>query len=120
MKLPDELNHDRIVCALPKAIWADLFWDNSRGSVRDHQPRHPTVYGEIVGNDLAGALPQFPLETMVDRARRRGLLDFWTPVFMVQFAASQTLRYTGTKALALDEAWRAMQFGKKKKRKQTD
>jgi hypothetical protein len=118
MKLPDELNHDRIVCALPKAIWADLFWRcNATGCVRDSRPQSPTVNGEIVGDDLAGHLDQFPGETMRQRAERRGLIDVWTPVFMVQFSASQTLRYTGKKALSIWEAWRAMQFGKKNKRK---
>lgn len=114
MPLPPGADENRIICALPKAQWADLFWLSDHGGVRDLKPKHPTVNGDIVGDDLAAALPQFPNETMLARATRRGLLDTWTPHLIVQFAANHSLRYSGGKALRIWKAWQAIQFGKKK------
>jgi hypothetical protein len=73
---------------------AVLYYENGKGSISRIKPRHPTVNGQRVKDEKA----LFSTETMLELATRRGLLDVWKPVCMLQFKSNHSMTFKGSKA----------------------
>ena len=70
------------------------------GAGRKHKPTGPTVYGQEIEDGYAKAHPAYPLETMLERATRLGIIDEWIPQLWVTIGKKR-LHYEGAKALEL-------------------
>lgn len=108
------MNTNRTIVDLNKVQYADFFWSTST-MTSPTKPKQPTVNGVIVGDEPAAWLDEFPNETMLQRATRRGLLDKWEPVVRLQLTANHSLTYTGAKAQSIWREWNKRQFSKKGK-----
>jgi hypothetical protein len=60
-------------------------------------PRYPTVNGSRLPQEQI-ALPDGKSDSALAVATRRGLIDVWTPVCILQFRNSHSMRFTGDKA----------------------
>lgn len=107
-------HNNRIIVDLNKVQWATFFYRNQHGQIRTNIPSNVTVRGESVTLSLAYSHPDYPGETEIERARRLGITDVWTPVLRLKLQANECLEYTGSKAFSLREAWNAKIFGGKK------
>lgn len=110
---PLPLNNNFAAVDLRKVQWATLHYVNQHGQKQRHKPVYGsyTVYGDFVNatDKVFGTS-----ETMLDYAKRKGLLDVWTPVCTLHITANRKLRYVGNKALSMWAAWEARIFGGKK------
>lgn len=102
--------NNHVVVDLKKVQHANLVWVNQEGMKSQKKPG-PTVFGVPVTDELALHIPEFPGETLRQRAERRGMLDTWTPRLYLQLSANNNLVYSGPKALSLWQAWKARIFG---------
>lgn len=107
-------HNNKIVVDLNKCSYAELMWVcHSFGQTykRHECPSQPTVHGHefetSAVRDISG-------ETLLTYAKRRKLLDTWTPELTLQLSNSHSLVFTGVKAQSLWAMWRAKQFGKQK------
>jgi hypothetical protein len=100
---------------LNKVQHATFFYRNQFGNEREIKPTVVTSRNvKFSPAEIAFPNPNFPNETMLERAIRLRILDMWTPVIKFQLTANHSIEYTGKKAIALNEAWNARIFGKKK------
>jgi hypothetical protein len=108
------MKNNRIVCDLNKIQFGSLHYVNQYGDTTMYTPKPmTTVRGESVRDEMAAYHPDYPLETMRERALRLDLFDYWTPVCTFQLSANHNLTYTGEKALAMWKAWNSKIFKKK-------
>lgn len=108
-------NNNRIVVDLNKCQYAAFWYVNQYGISVFVKPALPTVRGAYCASyELAGYHPDYPSESMLQRAERLNLLDTWTPVCQFQLTANHSLTYTGDKAVNMWKAWREKIFNKKK------
>lgn len=108
--------NNRIVVDLAKVQWANYYYRNQHGETRPIKPYDPTVYGQKVSHtERAMWHPDYPQELAIDRAKRLGLIDVWTPELKLKLTASEYLIYTGAKASSIYKEWNARIFGKRKK-----
>lgn len=116
------MNSNRTIVDLGKVAYANYFYttkDNSHR--RNTRPRYPTANNQDV-SDKSWFAPEvqllngetWPRETMLARAKRRGLLDTWQPRLVLQLCNSHSLTYTGAKATSIWKEWNRRQFKKKK------
>ena len=105
---------NRIVVDMAKCQWASLIWVSSEGYTRDTKPTEPTAHGCDIPDVPARPHPDYPHETMVERAKRLDIIDVWTPRLTFQLSANHQLIYTRDKALSLWAAWRERIFNKSK------
>lgn len=77
---------------------AALYYENDKGNTARTKPRYPTVNGARVPEEKALWLPDYPDETMLERATRRKLVDRWEPVCILQFRNNHSMTFKGTKA----------------------
>lgn len=70
--------------SINKAVKWKFYWTNSKGDRRPHKPSGHTVQGDPVSEtELAAPLAAYPLETLLARAKRLGLIDTWIPRLQV-------------------------------------
>jgi len=77
---------------------AALYYENDKGNTRRTLPRCKTVNGQPIPDEKALWLPDYPDETMLERAIRRKLLDRWWPVCILQFRNNHSMTFSGDKA----------------------
>jgi hypothetical protein len=87
-----------------KVQHASYFWINQHGQTRHDHPNFQTARGEKITDELALFHPLFPGETMLQRANRLNLIDFWTPMAIFQLTANHRITYSGSVA---QKIWRA-------------
>lgn len=116
------MNSNRTVVDLNKVSYANFYWATKDNSIRrDKKPTGPTVNGTPISKDsFAPAVERdgaifYPRESLLDRAKRRGLLDEWGQHCILQLSNSHSLHYTGKKAQAIWREWNRRQFNKKGK-----
>jgi len=98
-----------------KVQWIAFHWTNGAINVAK-KPRVPTANGILLDKtSLAGSLADFPGETLLERAKRRNLIDVWTPVVKIVFTANKHLRFTGRRALTIWREWNRRQYNGKTK-----
>jgi len=106
--------NNRIVFNFSKVMYGKFRYRNQWDQLTPVKPVKPTVYGHTVSDlDFAPEVAGWPKETMLDRAKRRKLLDVWTPECVLQLSANHSLLYTGDKAVAIWKEWCRLQFKKK-------
>lgn len=107
---------NRTVLDLSKVQYGSFWYVNQYGQTRHHKsPGYESVRNEIVSPvSLALYHPDYPGETTIERGKRLGLMDVWTPVVQFQLTANHNIQYTGKKALAMWKAWNERIFNKKK------
>lgn len=100
---------------ISSVAYATLYYRNQRDSHHlDKLPKYHTVNGVIFdAKAIAAHVSGFAGETMLDRAKRRGLLDIWTPVIKLTLKNGHKLVYEGERALSIKKAWDSRIFGKK-------
>ena len=118
------MNTNRAIVDLNKVAYAEYYWtvQSNKSISRAKKPARPTVHG--VDFDRDAIAPEvvkpdgevWPRETMLERAKRRGLLDEWVPQCRLQLSNSHSLTYTGAKATSIWKEWCAKQFNKTKKK----
>ena len=81
--------------------YCKYFYENRRCDTRRVMPRYPTVNGSPVPDEKA----LMSNETMLELATRRKLLDTWTPVCLLQFRNSHSMRFTGEKAKQMKRSY---------------
>jgi hypothetical protein len=54
--------------------------------------------------------------TLLEHAKRNNLLDVWTPTLILKLTASETLQYTGDKAITMYKAWNERIFNRNKRK----
>lgn len=107
--------NNRIVLDLSKAQFARMWYVNQEGGIAFTKPPKPSVRGRLVpDNEPAAPHPDYPGETMLERARRLYLFDTWQPVCTFQLTANHNVTYTGKKATVMWKAWQERIFNKKK------
>lgn len=95
-----------------KVSWAEKYYVNHEGVRRRIKPAQPTVHGiDVDWSEQAASHPDFPHETMLERARRLDLLDIWTPVCKLVVAANRQLYYFGEDAHRIYKAYNAHIYG---------
>lgn len=100
---------NRTVVDLRKVGYAILYWRSGEYH-RALKPNVPTVRGIELQEEKALNHPDFPDETVIERAKRLELLDKWVPVFHCVLNNGHTLEFTGKKALALANKYNSMIF----------
>ena len=95
---------------LKKVQYARFGWRSSSGYTRRTKPRRPTVHGQEFDPDARAQAGHG--ECLLSLARRCGLVDTWTPVIRLQFAANHAVVYQGHRAQSLWKEWNAGIFGK--------
>jgi len=107
------MNTNRIVVDLNKVQYAYFFYKNQCGIIRHTKP-HNTVNGSPVSDDVyAPEVNDWPRESMLARAKRRKLLDIWTPNLVLILQANKSLTYTNKKAQSIYKEWCAKIYKKK-------
>lgn len=97
---------------LRKVQYARFGYFSRSGAFRTKKPRRPTVNGQEFDPDAMLYLGHG--ESMLSYARRRGLLDEWTCVISLQFAANHCVKFTGKRARGIWREWQSKMFGKRK------
>lgn len=89
-----------------KIQWAEYWYENQFGESARTRLMSPSVHGVMLGEPNAYALPHpdYPHETVIERARRLGILDKWTAVCQFIITANRTLTFRGDDAT---KKWRA-------------
>ena len=98
-----------------KKVWrAEFRYKNQLGQVVRKKPRKPTVHclPFNVDENVIGGYG----ESMLSFAKRRKLLDVWTPVITLYRTNYDAQTFTGDKAKKLWRDWNARQFGNKKQK----
>jgi len=102
-----------LVLDMNKVAYATFKWVNGKGSERLECPDQPTVNGqEVTESDMAPATSIRPRESMLARARSRGLLDTWTALCIFQFSNSHSLTFKDKEAIELWGAWKGHIFNR--------
>jgi hypothetical protein len=95
-----------------KVQWCAYFYINQEGLQKRCKPVRPTVRGLEIGDDVALAHPDYPQETMLERAKRLGILDVWTPKCVLHISANRCLCFSGKKAVTIHLAYRKYIYDK--------
>lgn len=89
------------VLDLSKVQHGTFWWINQEGRIHQKKPKHPTVGGQRVLEELIN-----------DKNRWR--LDKWQELVVFQLTANHTIKYTGSKAVSMWAVWRERIFNKEK------
>ena len=99
---------------------ACLQWRNQHGDTLFSQPSslHAFVYGQVIVNkdEYAAYHPDYPHETMYERAKRLDILDVWTPQARFKLSANNERLYRGEEALKIYEAYRGWYYNSIRKK----
>lgn len=119
------MNSNRTVVDLNKVAYAnfDYTTTTNKSLSRSKKPAGPTAHGQDIDRDAFA--PEvtisigetWPRETLIERAKRKGLLDEWMPRCRLQLSNSHSLTYTGAKAISIWKEWCNRQFNKHRKKK---
>ena len=109
--------NNHIVIDLNKVAYARHYYENQYGHTKRLKPATSTVFGEafeetVFLQPVEGRKETYA-ETMLEAAKRKGILDNWFPVTRFQFANTHAVEYTGEKAQAMWKAWNEKIFKKK-------
>lgn len=109
-------NNNRIVLDLNKVQYGQHYYINQYGDCYSAHTsdKYPSVRGEIVKDGFAAYHPDYPGETMVERARRLELIDVWKSVTVFQLTANHNVTFTGKKAAQMWKMWCAKIMKRKK------
>lgn len=106
---------NRIILDLAKCQWSRFYYRNQWGQTTNTKPTLATYRAAVVNPfELAQFHPEFPGETLLERIKRRGELDVWTPEVAFKLSASGVIIYTGPKAVVMNKAWGERIFKKNK------
>lgn len=107
--------NNKIVIDLGKVQYGSFWYVNQEGRIAYYKPPKPTVRARMIDTrEPASYHPDYPGETMYERAIRLDLWDSWQPVCSFQLTANHSITYTGKKAVAMWAAWNERIFNKKK------
>lgn len=99
--------------AFNKVQWADYYYQNQDGDKLRYEPKKLTVHGISFEPDAFAVYHRdYPLETLLERAKRLDILDRWHPVCVLVFTANKSLRYTGKEATKVWKAYNSHIYGK--------
>ena len=95
-----------------KISWAEKWYVNQEGVKRRTLPRDETVHGlDVDWRVQAASHPDYPHETMLERARRLDIIDRWTAVCKLVVAANRHIYYFGEDAHRVFKAYNAHIYG---------
>jgi len=99
--------NNNLIINLNKVDYMRFYYTNQYGQMLNHAPTgiYSVRLEQVSSNRPAHFHPQYPGETELDRAKRLGLLDFWTPVTCFKITCNETVIYTGQKALVMRDLW---------------
>ncbi len=117
------INLDKVTCAEFNYVCHSL----GRTYKRKTKPTQPTVNGHEfdckdvrpkvltwnIGDKVFTKPVEGESETMLQYAKRRGLIDIWSAECILQLTANQSLIYTGNKAISIWKAWCSKVYKKK-------
>ena len=96
-----------------KIQWADYWYENQEGLRLRTKPSGVTVRGiSVLLLGRAAAHPDYPGETMEERARRLGIVDRWMPICHLIINANKNLTYGGREAIKIWKQYNAHVYGK--------
>ena len=91
---------------------ARYFYVNRFGEVARCKPKVPTVHCKKIPDAYAFPYYQdYPCETVVERVRRLGLLDEFTPHCVLQLRNNHSLSFVGNKAKQMFHAYNSYIYG---------
>lgn len=108
---------NRIILDLSKCQYARFYYRNQHGDTRNilPAPQYMSVRGcDIEKTASSFPHPDYPYESMYDRAKRLGLLEHWTPEVFFKVTANAGVIFTGDKAMSMYAAWNEKIFNKHK------
>lgn len=77
-------------------------YSNNKETFFEKKPKCPMVNGQVFnGDELAGPHPDYPGETLAQRAERRGLLDVWEPRIQITMSNGHNIAFYGDKAIKI-------------------
>jgi hypothetical protein len=96
-----------------KVQWADYWYENQEGLRLRTKPTVLTVRGvSVLLLGKAASHPDYPSETMEERARRLGIVDRWIPVCHLIFSANRNLTYKGEQAVKVWKQYNSHVYAK--------
>ena len=95
---------------LKKVTHAEFFWRNQLGQKVSRKPRKPSVNGQVFEPDAL--LYRGHGEGMLSYAKRKGLLDKWTPVVKLYCSMARVIVYEGRRAQSIWREWTAKNYKK--------
>jgi len=104
---------NKIILNLNSCQWARFYYRNQHGDTRDTlpAPAYMSVRGSVIFKTASAyPHPDYPAETMYERAKRLGLLEQWTPEVFFKVTANAGVIFTGDKAMSMWKAWNAKIF----------
>lgn len=105
------------IFSFSKVSYIERYWQNQFGDKRYCAPRMSVHGTNIIGQDPALPHPDYPQETLYERALRLDLLDKWNLHIKVHLTFGRALEFTGTRAEAIWAEWCRLQFSEWKKGK---
>ena len=102
----------QITVNLAKVQWCSFFYVNQFTETKRTKPKQPTVYGVEIADEPAAYHPDYPHETLIERAKRLDIIDVWTPRCVLHISANRCLTYTGQKAINIHKTYREYIYGK--------
>lgn len=91
------------------------FWRQQEGIVTLKEPPKYSLHGEELLETTHVVLPQGLVVLAVDEAKKRKLLDVWTFHVTLWFGHRDFIRYEGSEAQGVWDAFKVFIFSKKKK-----
>ena len=96
--------------------YAKFFYKNQFGEVVKHKPRVPTLHTKKIPEGYAfPMLWEYPCETNLERVKRLGLLDEFTPHCVLQLRNNHSLSFVGDKAKQMFHAYNSYIYGSSNK-----
>lgn len=110
------IRSNHLVIDLNKAIYARHYYENQHGQTRRLKPNGPSAFGEVFNPEefcrpVQGRKETYA-ETMLDAAKRKGIVDIWRPITRVQFANNHAVEFTDEKAQSIWKKWNEKIFKK--------
>lgn len=110
------MSNNKTVLDLNKVQHGTFMYINQYGDTLSCIFGYPSVRGAIVKDEFAAYHPDYPGETMLERAKRLDLIDEWMPVVHFQLTANHRIVYTGKKATTMWKLWCAKIMNRKDKK----
>lgn len=103
--------------SLSSVAYASFYWRNREDNIHCRtEPKYYSANGVIFNaKEFAPLVDGYEGETLLERARRLGILDSWTPVVKFTLKNGHRLIFEGERAKSLWKAWNAKVFSTKKK-----
>lgn len=110
------MKDNKVIVDLTKCQWAKFFYRNQYGNISDLQPSYHSNRGIIFDPDDLKYSVAGEKITMLQFATKNNLLDMWQPCVKLKLTASETLLYSGDKAVSIYKEWCSRIFNKKGKK----